>query len=163
MPSISEAERFDFAFDRRLRRPLALMGVRPSTAYALITASRLVVRFGPLTIRTPLENITGAEVTGPFATWKVVGIRVSWADRGLTLGTSAEQGVCIRFHRPIRGVDPTGLLRHPGLTLTLADSPAAARRLEEIASALHRAETAGGRTAGRGARRSPSTSAPASR
>ncbi|HLV73670.1 hypothetical protein FHX41_1626 [Actinomadura hallensis] len=150
MPSISEAERFDFAFDRRLQRPLSLMGVRPSTAYALITASRLVVRFGPWTIRTPLENITGAEVTGPYATWKVAGVRVSWADRGLTLGTSAEQGVCIRFHRPIRGVDPTGLLRHPGLTLTLADSPAAARRLEEIASALHRAENTGGRTAGRG-------------
>lgn len=149
MPSQAEAERFEFAFDRRLQRPLSLMGVRPGNSHALITASRLVVRFGPWTFRTPLANITGAEVTGPYAAWKVAGVRVSWADRGLTLGSSAEQGVCIRFHQPIRGVDPTGLLRHPGLTLTLADSPAAARRLEEIASALHRKEIAGGTREGR--------------
>lgn len=134
----SGGERFEFAFDDRMRRPLSLLGVRPDTCYALITASRLVVRFGPWRLRSPLENIAGAEATGPYAAWKALGVRVSWADRGLTLGTSAEQGVCIRFHRPIRGVEPTGLLRHPGLTLTLADSRAAARRLEEIASALHR-------------------------
>jgi hypothetical protein len=150
MPSQNDAERYEFAFDERLRRPLSLLGVRPDTCHALITASRLVVRFGPWTVRSPLENIAGAEVTGPYAAWKAAGVRISWADRGLTLGTSAERGVCIRFHRPIRGAEPTGLLRHPGLTLTLADSPAAARRLEEIASALHRqAAVTAGRDTGR--------------
>ncbi|TDC68697.1 hypothetical protein E1200_10855 [Actinomadura sp. GC306] len=136
MPSQADAERYEFAFDERLRRPLSLLGIRPDTCHALITASRLVVRFGPWTVRSPLENIAGAEVTGPYAAWKATGVRISWADRGLTLGTSAAQGVCIRFHKPIRGAEPTGLLRHPGLTLTLADSPAAARRLEEIAASL---------------------------
>ncbi|MGP4022577.1 hypothetical protein [Actinomadura sp. 3N407] len=138
MPSPTDGERFEFAFDRRLRRPLSLLGIRPDTCHALITATRLVVRFGPWTVRSPLENIAGAEVTGPFPSWKVMGVRMSMADRGLTLGTSTEQGVCVRFHRPVPGSEPTGLLRHPGLTLTLADSPAAARRLEEIASALSR-------------------------
>ncbi|TDB94812.1 hypothetical protein [Actinomadura sp. 7K534] len=150
MPSHAEVERYEFAFDDRLRRPLSLLGIRPDTCHALITASRLVVRFGPWTVRSPLENIAGAEVTGPYAAWKATGVRISWADRGLTLGTSAAQGVCIRFHRPIRGAEPTCLLRHPGLTLTLADSPGAARRLAEIASALRGQVAVGaGRDAGR--------------
>ena len=30
-----------------------LLGIRPDTCHALITASRLVVRFGPWTVRSP--------------------------------------------------------------------------------------------------------------
>ncbi|XRQ12571.1 hypothetical protein ACN3XK_17245 [Actinomadura welshii] len=153
MPAHVPGERFEFAFDHRLRRPLALLGIRPDTCHLTITASRLVVRFGPWRVRSPLENIAGAEVTGPFSAWKAAGVRMSMADRGLTLGTSSAEGVCIRFRRPIRGFEPLGLIRHPGLTLTLADSPAAARRLDGIASALHREEApsrpAGAAPAGR--------------
>ncbi|MFG2084748.1 MULTISPECIES: hypothetical protein [unclassified Spirillospora] len=137
MPSEPNGERFGFAFDRPLPRPLRMLGIRPETCYLLITTSRLDVRFGRWSVRTALDNVAGAEVTGPFSAWKVLGVHLSAADRGLTFGTGTEQGVCIRFHRPVPGAEPTGLLRHPGLTLTLADSPAAARRLQEIASALH--------------------------
>lgn len=136
MPSQNAGERFEFAFDRRARRPLSLLGIRPDTCYLLITASRLIARFGPWGVRSPLENVAGAEVTGPYSPWKAMGVRLSLADRGLTFGTNAEEGVCIRFHEPVRGMVPAGLVRHPGLTLTLADSPAAARRLQDIASAL---------------------------
>jgi len=29
--------------------------------------------------------------------------------------------VCIRFHVPVRGVDGLGVVRHPGLTVTVED------------------------------------------
>lgn len=135
MPSESTAERFEFAFDRRLARPLSLLGVRPDTCCLLLGPSSLEARFGPWTVRTSLDNIAGAEITGPFSVWKVYGARMSLADRGLTFGTSREQGICIRFHRPVRGIEPTGLLRHPGLTLTVADPAAVARRLREVSAA----------------------------
>jgi hypothetical protein len=135
MLSESAAERFEFAFDRRLARPLSVLGIRPDTCHLMLGSSRLEVRFGPWTVRTPLDNVAGAEITGPFSAWKVIGARMSVADRGLTFGTSTEQGVCIRFHRPVRGLEPTGLLRHPGLTLTVADPSTVARRLQEVSAA----------------------------
>ncbi len=79
--------------------------------------------------------MVGAELTGPFKVWKVIGARMSMADRGLTFGTNTEQGVCIRFHPPVRGIEPSGVLRHPGLTLTIADPPTVAHRLREISAA----------------------------
>jgi hypothetical protein len=40
-------------------------------------------------------------------------------DRGLTFGTTYKRGVCLAFHAPVRG--PLPLLRHPNLTLTVAE------------------------------------------
>jgi hypothetical protein len=79
------------------------------------------VRFGLLRLDVPREEIAGVDVTGPYSPLKALGVRLSLADGGLTLGTSAAAGVCVRFTRPRRGVDPFGLLRHPGLTVTVAD------------------------------------------
>ena len=42
-------------------------------------------------------------------------------DRGLTFATNGERGVLIRFETPVRGLDPLGILRHPELTVTVAD------------------------------------------
>jgi hypothetical protein len=135
MTSDSTAERFAFAFDRRLARPLSLLGVRPGTCRLLLASPWLEVRFGPWTVRTTLDNVADAEITGPFSVWKVIGARVSMADRGLTFGTNTEQGVCIRFRQPVRGFEPTGLLRHPGLTVTVADPSTVAGRLRNLSAA----------------------------
>ena len=32
-----------------------------------------------------------------------------------------DEGVCIRFAEPVRGMDPMGKIRHPGLTVTVAE------------------------------------------
>ncbi|TDC79955.1 hypothetical protein E1285_35415 [Actinomadura sp. 7K507] len=114
---------------------MALLGIRPDTCGLVIASDELLVRFGPWRVRSPLDNVAGAEVSGPYSAWKAIGVHLSLADGGLTFGTSSEQGVCIRFHRPVPGSEPTGLLRHRGLTLTLADSPAAAERLQGMVSA----------------------------
>ena len=43
------------------------------------------------------------------------------SDRGLTFASNGERGVLISFHQPVPGIEPTGRLRHPELTVTVAD------------------------------------------
>jgi hypothetical protein len=124
-------DRFPFSFDPRYARLLAALGVRPSTAGVLVGPGTLRVRFGPWLVETPLANIAGVETSGPYTAVKAVGPHISLADRGLTFGTNTRSGVCVRFREPVRGGDPLGLIRHPGLTLTVADPAALADRLSQ--------------------------------
>jgi hypothetical protein len=89
----------------------------------------LDVSFGPWRVVTTTANIASAEVSGPYAAWKALGVRLSLADRGLTFGTVSSAGVCILFHDPVPGIEPTGLLRHPNLTVTVAEPQMLADRL----------------------------------
>ncbi len=83
----------------------------------------LRARFGPWRISTPRANVVGASVTGPYAFWKTAGpARLAITDRGLTFATNGERGVLIKFAKPIRGLDPLGLLRHPELTVTVRET-----------------------------------------
>ena len=60
--------------------------------------------------------------TGPYKPWKVIGPpHLSFADRGITFGTTTTGGVCIKLRRPARGIEPTGLLKHPAVTVTVED------------------------------------------
>ncbi|WP_200824523.1 hypothetical protein [Nonomuraea solani] len=120
---MSHDEQYGFVFDDRYRPLLGVLGIGPRTCGLTLTPQALHVRFGPWVVRTPLSNVAGAELSGPYSPLKAIGVRVSLADRGLTFGTSTEQGACVRFHRPVRGSDPLGLLTHPALTVTV-ESPA---------------------------------------
>ncbi len=113
---------FKFSFDR-LPRALALpFGITPSTTGVDVKDGQLLARFGPWRFLTPLDNVEGSQATGPYATLLVIGpARLSIADRGLTFATNARRGLCIRFRQPVRGIEPTGRLRHPALTVTVAD------------------------------------------
>jgi hypothetical protein len=86
-----------------------------------LDATGLHVRLGPWSVSTPLENLAGAEVGGPYSPLRALGVRLSLADRGLTFGTNAARGLCVRFREPVPGIEPTGLLRHPSLTATVAE------------------------------------------
>ena len=112
---------FEMAFDPRFRLPLAALGVTRDTAHVTVTADRLVACFGPWTCQTPLANVRAVDITGPYRWFRVIGPRLSMADRGLTFGTTPARGVCLLLREPVTGIDPLGLLRHPGLTLTVAD------------------------------------------
>ena len=73
-------------------------------------------------LTTPLSNIAEITESGPYKVWKVIGPpRLSVADRGITFATNADRGVCVRFFEPVAGFEPTGRLRHPGITVTVAD------------------------------------------
>ncbi|AOS64698.1 hypothetical protein [Actinoalloteichus hymeniacidonis] len=122
----------EFDFDPRLRRPLAALGISPSTAVLLLDETGLKVRFGLWRLQTPLANLRSATVGGPFQLFKVAGVRLSAADRGLTFGTGPGPGVCIRFHRPVSAIEPFGIVRHPGLTVTVVDPAALADRVNRL-------------------------------
>lgn len=114
--------------------PLAKLPALDRWARVEVDDAHMRVRFGPLDMRVPRSEIVGVDVTGPYSALKALGVRLSLADRGLTLGTSAAGGVCVRFARPRRGIDPFGLLRHPGVTVTVADPAGLAAALRPVAS-----------------------------
>jgi hypothetical protein len=73
-------------------------------------------------VETALDNVVDVSVTGPYRFVKTAGpAHLSLADRGLTFATNGDRGVCLTMREPIRGIDPFGLLRHPNLTVTVAD------------------------------------------
>jgi len=128
---------FAFAFDQPFAAAALVFGVRPSTCGVVVADGHLLVRFGPWRVETPLANVATIERTGPYSWWRVIGpARLSAADRGLTFATTARGGVCLRFVEPVPGIEPTGRIRHPGLTVTVADPDA-------LVAALSRAGGAG--------------------
>jgi len=75
-------------------------------------------------------NIAGTEVTGPFGLLRTLGpAHLSLADNGITFATNGDRGLCIRLHDPVPAIEPLGRLRHPGLTVTVADVDALAAAL----------------------------------
>ncbi len=123
-------QRFDFDFSRDVQRWNRLFGVNPRTAYLLVDDDTLIAHFGRWTLTTPLDNIVGATITGPYRLWRVAGpARLSLADRGLTFATTTRTGVCLAFRSPVPGIDPLGIVRHPNLTVTVRDPRALAAAL----------------------------------
>lgn len=130
---------FQFAFSPAFRVAAMAAGVCPSNSCVLVDGERLDAKFGPWRVTTPLSNIAGAEVTGPYAWPKVIGpAHLSAKDRGLTFGTNNRHGVCIRFHQPVSGIDPWGIIRHPALTVTVADTASLAELLSAGAHGMDR-------------------------
>jgi hypothetical protein len=128
---------FGFRFDPLFRAMLAPLGIHPDRARIEVGPDRLTARFGPWVVATSLTNISDVEVTGPYPRLKVAGgPRLSFVDHGLTFATNADRGVCIRFARPVVGIDPTGRMCHPGLTVTVADPHRLAGLLTGIADRL---------------------------
>lgn len=114
--------RFPFAFSRAYRAAALPFGITPRTAWVEVRPSELLVRFGPWRLRTGIENIDAVQETGGFAFVKTAGPpHLSFTDRGISFATNGERAVCLTFHEPVPGIDPLGVLRHPGATLTVAD------------------------------------------
>jgi hypothetical protein len=119
---VSDTKRFGFAFAPAYRFLARAFGIGPSTAWVEVGDRTLDARFGRWRLSTPLANISHVAVTGPYAFWKTAGpARLAITDRGLTFATNGDRGVLISFRSPVRGLDPLGLLRHPELTVTVAD------------------------------------------
>jgi hypothetical protein len=129
---MSEVERFDFSFAPAYRSAARIFGITHSTTWVEVSDARLEARFGPWRVSTPRTNVVNAVVTGPYAFLKTAGpARLAITDRGLTFATNGTQGVLITFARPVRGLDPFGLLRHPELTVTVRETDRLAALLTE--------------------------------
>lgn len=137
-PHVEPPRRSTFAFAFGVRMALAALpfGVTPFTTGLDIEDGELRVRFGPWSLRTPLDNIEGAEVTGPYTWFKVAGpAHLSFKDRGLTFATNADRGVCIKFKEPVAGLVPKGVIKHPALTVTVDRPDDLVAALTPVASA----------------------------
>lgn len=124
-PVLAESNRprhFGFRFSRRFRLAALPFGVTPGRSWVTVQDGELRVRYGPWRVVTPLANVVSVRRTGPFNLLKAAGpARLSLADRGLTFASNPDAGLCIEFAEPVRGLEPTGALRHPGLTVTVTD------------------------------------------
>ena len=113
---------YSFRFDPAYRAAALPFGVLPATTSVTVDDNQLTVRFGLWRLRTPLTNIAGTEVSGPYSFVKTAGpAHLSFTDRGVTFATNGERGLCIKFREPVRVLDPTGRLLHPGATVTVDD------------------------------------------
>ncbi len=122
---------FPFDFDPLYRAVALAFGVTPGRTGVDVGGDRLVARYGPWRLSTDLANVEGTEVSGPYRTLTTIGpAHLSLADKGLTFSSNARRGLCIRFKEPVPGIEPTGRLRHPGLTVTVADVDGLAAALD---------------------------------
>jgi hypothetical protein len=71
------------------------------------------------------------EITGPYWFYRTAGpARLGVTDAGLTFASNGERGVLISFYERVPAIDPLGLIRHPELTVTVADVNGLVRALE---------------------------------
>ena len=114
--------RFVFRFDPAYRRLARLFGVTPERAWVDLDDEDFEARFGRWRVRTPLANVASVDVTGPYSFLKTAGpARLGVTDRGLTFATNGERGARLTFHERVRGIDRSGRIRHPELTVTVLD------------------------------------------
>lgn len=129
--SVPRTTTWDFKFDWPVAGASLLAGAVPGTTEVEVGETHLRIRYGVWALRTELANVAEVSLSGPYSPAKVGGPpRLSLRDRGVTFGTTTAGGVCIRFRRPVRAVDPLGLLRHPAATVTVEDPPALKDELE---------------------------------
>ena len=133
-----DMESFHFAVDPALRRWSRAFGVRPENCTATLSPAELSVTFGRWSMSTSPANVAAVSVTGPYRWWKVAGPpRLSLVDRGITFATTAEHGVCIELRQAVGAIDPLHLIRHPNVTITVAEPQRFADEVRRAASADH--------------------------
>jgi hypothetical protein len=115
-------QRFDFRFARAYRLAARPFGVTPERAWVQIDDEHVLANYGPWRLRTTLANIERVAITGPYAFYRTAGpARLGITDGGLTFASNGEQGVLLSFRERVPAIDPLGLIRHPELTVTVAD------------------------------------------
>ncbi len=109
---------FPYEIDKRWAPLLLPLGVGKSDGVT-ISDDHLVATFGWVKVRTPLSNVDHTEVTGPHRWYTAVGLRMSFADDGITFGTNHHKALCIGFVEPIPRV--VGFHTHSALSVSVAD------------------------------------------
>lgn len=119
---MSPTKRFEFDFVPSYQYAGWPFGVRPETAYVVVSPSELRITFGPWRLTTPRRNVVQLHETGGYSFLKSAGpAHLSLADRGITFATNPQRGVCIGFRQPVGAIEPTGRIRHPAATVTVED------------------------------------------
>jgi hypothetical protein len=120
------APRFPIRLGARSRPLLRLFGVRGADdAWTELHDDTLKARFGWSRLETPLSNIAGYRIEGPWRWITAIGVRRSVRHGDLTFGGSSHGGVRLDLRERV----PVGPFRIPALYVTVDD-------LEGFAAAL---------------------------
>jgi hypothetical protein len=112
-----------------------VFGAWPFSAGVAVSAHGLWIRYGPWTMKTSIDNVRSAQLTGPFHWWRVLGpARLGLGDGSVTFATTTRRGVCLRFKEPVPGGLPSESVRHDEVTVTVKDPEG----LVSILDTLHR-------------------------
>lgn len=116
------ATSYPFAFEPTLDRWARLFAVVPTRSFVHVDDDGFEAVYGSWRVATVWSNVVEVTRTGPYEKWKIAGpAHLSVADRGITMAATTAGGVCLRLREPIPGIEPLGLIRHPGVTLGVAD------------------------------------------
>ena len=120
------SQRFPIRLGVRSRPLLRLFGVGgPADAWVELSERAIEARFGRFRALTPLSNIAGWRIEGPWRWITAIGVRMSVRHGDLTFGGSPHGGVRLDFVERV----PVAWLRIPALYVTVDD-------LEGLAAAL---------------------------
>ncbi|MFT7646562.1 MAG: hypothetical protein ACI8Y4_001297 [Candidatus Poriferisodalaceae bacterium] len=119
---------FPYALDKRWAALFALLRVSDDDAVSVAADGMLRATFGRVKVETPIANIDHTLVTGPHRWYSAVGLRLSFADDGLTFGTNHNKGLCIEFVEKIPKV--IGWKDHSALWVSVADPEGLAAAIE---------------------------------
>jgi hypothetical protein len=110
---------FPYEFDDRWRPLFAILRVGPDDGVTVGDDGSLVATFGRVRVVTTVDNVDHTQVTGPHRWYTAVGLRLSFADDGLTFGTNHQRGLCIEFVERVPKV--IGFRPHSALWVSVAD------------------------------------------
>ena len=114
--------RFDFRFASAYRLAARPFGITPERAWVQIDDEHLLAHDGPWRLRTTLANISRVAISGPYRFYRTAGpARLGITDGGLTFASNGDGGVLLSFRERVPAIDPLRLIRHPELTVTVAD------------------------------------------
>jgi hypothetical protein len=122
---------FPYEFDRRWSPMFKALGVGDDDGVTVDPDGTVRATYGRKAVETTVDNIDHTLVTGPHRWWTAVGIRLSFADDGLTFGTNNRSGLCIAFREKIPKV--IGFKDHSTLWVSVADPEGLAAAIESAA------------------------------
>jgi hypothetical protein len=116
---VMTTQHFPYRLDKRWTPLFLALGVGEEDGVDISDAGELMATYGRIKVKTTLDNIEHTLVTGPHRWYTAVGLRLSFADDGLTFGTNHQKGLCIAFVHKIPKV--IGFKDHSMLWVSVAD------------------------------------------
>ena len=111
-------QRFPIRLGAKSRPLLRLFGVSGSDdAWVDVGDDTVDAQFGRFRVSTPLSNVTGWRIEGPWLWITAIGVRMSVRHGDLTFGGSHHGGVRLDFRERVR----VGRLRVPALYVSVDD------------------------------------------
>lgn len=113
------AKHFPYRQDKRWFALFLALGVNDKDGVNITDKGELIATFGRYKVKTTLDNVDHTVVTRPHRWYTAVGLRLSFADDGVTFGTNHHKGLSIAFVEKIPKV--IGFKKHSTLWVSVAD------------------------------------------